>query len=63
MNLMTKEKKTLINFVIISFDISRAIKIHKSQGEPTRVRNGHQEPAKDNKCMPEPPSYYSKCSE
>ena len=60
---MAKEKKTLIRFVIISSDISRAIKIHKSQGEPTRVRNGHQEPARDIESKLKPPSYYSKCSE
>ena len=60
---MTKEKRTLIRFIIISFDISRAIQSLKSQSEPTRVRNWYREPARDNESKPEPPSYYKKCLE
>ena len=52
---MTKQKRTLIRLVIISFDISTAIQSHQSQGEPTRVRNGHQEPARAIEIKPEPP--------
>ena len=37
-------------------DISRAIQNHQSQGEPTRVRNGHQESAWAKESKPEPPS-------
>ena len=53
---MTKQKRTLIRMVNISFDNSRAIQSYQSQGEPTRVRNGHQEPARANESRPEPPS-------
>ena len=52
---MTKQRKTLIRLVIISFDISRALLSHQNQGEPTRVRNGHQEPARANQSKPGPP--------
>jgi hypothetical protein len=51
---MTKEKNIVVGFIIIYYDISRAIQSHKSQGEPTRLRNGHQEPARDNESKPEP---------
>jgi hypothetical protein len=36
------------------FDIFIAIQSHKSQGEPTGVRNGHQEQTRDIESKPEP---------
>ena len=57
---MTKKKRTLIRIAIISFDISLVIQSHKRQGEPTRVRNSHLEPARENESKPKPPSWYSK---
>ena len=63
MNQMTKQKRTVISFAIISFDISIAIQSHKRQGEPTRVRKSHLEPARANERKPEPPSKYSKYPE
>ena len=56
MTQMTKQKRTLIRLVIISFDISIAILSNKSQGEPRKVRNGHQETAGANESKPEPPN-------
>ena len=53
---MIKQKRTLIRLVIILFDIFRAIQSHQSQGEPTRVSNGHQELASANERKPELPS-------
>ena len=53
---MTKKKKTLIRFVIISFNISRATDSHQSQGEPNRVSNGHLWQARANERKPEPPN-------
>ena len=55
MTQMTEQKRKLIRLFITSFDISRAIQSHQSQGEPTRVRNDLQEPARDNESKPEPP--------
>ena len=60
---MTKQERILIRIAIISFDISIVIQSHKRQGEPTRVRNSHQEPARANESKPEPPSWYSKYPE
>jgi hypothetical protein len=54
---MTKKKRNLIRLVIIQFDISRAIQSHQSQGEPIRVRNGHQEPDRAIESKPEPVSH------
>ena len=50
---MTEQKRKLIRLVIISFNIYRAIQSQQSQGEPTIVRNGHQEPARANESKPE----------
>ena len=60
---MTKPKRTLIRIAIISFDISISIQSHKRQGEPTRVRNSHQEPARATESKPDPPSWFSKYPE
>ena len=61
MKQMSKQKRTLIRLVIISLDIYRAIQSQQSQGEPTIVRNGHQEPAGANESKPEPSGKYRKC--
>ena len=60
---MTKQKRTLIRLVIVSFDIYRTIQSYQSQGKPTRVRIGHQEPSTANESKPEPPIKYVKCPE
>ena len=63
MTQMTEQKIKLIRLVITSFDISRAIQSYQSEGKPTRVRNGHLEPAIANERKPEPPKLYIKCFE
>ena len=55
MTQMSKQKRTLIILVIISFDIYRASQSHQSQGEPTRVKIGYLELARANQSKPGPP--------
>ena len=55
MNQMTKQKRTLIRFVFISFGISIAIQSHKRQGEPTRVRKVIKSQAEQIKVSPSHP--------